>query len=184
MVVKYPSQSADQPDKRFCGQCGRLCQPLLNDNVGFGPCIDGADSPIECGDLRRAIASSYSLARFWDKGVHPDTQALVKRLGIPETLVTEWVESAARVSKAADEIRAARYDDASFVSQLMNWVRASDSGERLLILIEEMRTALDPTEGKRGCTYAAICDWHESLAKRAHAPLLDPGDWETSEDAA
>lgn len=175
----YPSSAADVPDKRFCGQCGRLCQPLINDNVGFGPCVEDAESPLECYSLRKQVTSSYVLAQQLGRDVHPDTVALTKRLGIPDSLVRQWVDKELRASAIREELARARYDDSSLLCQVAKWVRKGDADERIIALIDELRGALDPTEGGTlEMTFGQIADWHQHVATRASDLLSDPGDWE------
>jgi len=107
---------------------------------------------------------------------------LVKRLGIPQSLVEQWVAKAERVQGARNELRQMRYGPPSFVTLASDWISKDDSGDRLLALIEELRTALDPTHGgDQRLTWGEISEWYERLGKRAHEILSDPGDWETSE---
>ncbi len=184
-IVKYPSAQAHQPDKRFCGQCGRLCQPLINDNEGFGPCVEDAASPVECADLRRAIVNAHSLAKARGRGIHPETAALIARLGLPAELVAEWVAEALRAQAIRNQLARGRYGEggASFLRQLDEWMRQGDSGERLLALIEEMRLNLDPTEGgTKALSLVEIAAWHSSLALRAAEILDEIGDWEFGDE--
>ena len=108
-VVKYPSSAADAPDKRFCGQCGRMCQPLINDNVGFGPCIEDAPNVLECNSLRKAIVGSFTIAMQLERPVHDDTKALIARLGIPGSVVERWVGKELRAQAIHAELRQASY---------------------------------------------------------------------------
>lgn len=160
-----------------------MCQPLINDNVGFGPCIENAASPIECHDLRDQIVSSYTIARFMKRPVHEDTAALVRRLGIPEALIAEWVENASRISQAKEQLRMGMYGEGpcAFAKQAADWIGQADSDERLFAFIEQLRSALDPTEGgTRKITMGEISEWHARLANRAADVLADPGDWEAA----
>ncbi len=178
-VVKHPSTAAKESDSRFCGQCGRMCQPLINDNVGFGPCVDDAASPIECPTLQQAIVSSYTTARLMSKEPHPETQALVKRLGIPATMIDDWVAKADRAAAIKNEVRLGAYGEGpcAFLRQAADWIGQGDTDERLLALIDRLMTSLDPTQG-RNATMGEISEWHARLATRASELLSDPGDWE------
>lgn len=181
-IVKFPSASADQPDKRFCGQCGRLCQPLINNNIGFGPCVDDADSPIECDSLRRAVVSSHLIGLQMRRPVHADVTALTARLGIPDRIVKQWIDKELRAIAIRAELSNARYDEGSLLSQLLRWVQQGDADERIIALISELRTQLDPTGGgAQDMTMGQIADWFALVAKRASDILSDPGDWETGE---
>lgn len=180
-VVKYPSSAAGEPDRRFCGQCGRRCQPLINDNAGFGPCIDDADSALECPSLRQQIVNSYTMAKALNRPVHADTAALVFRLGIPEAMLNGWMAKAERVSIIHHEVSAGALGDPkfAFVDQALEWIGEGDSEERLLALIEVLRIGLDPTEKEtRSLTMGEIMDWYARVGKRANEILSDAGDWE------
>lgn len=185
-TVKFPAARASEQDKRFCGLCGRMCQPLVNDNAGFGPCIDDAASPIDCHDLRRAIVQAHVIAKALESDLNPEWAALIARLGIPPELVAEWVAKGERVTAAQEFLSRGRYEGmggAPWINALRDWVGEADSDERLLLVVEELRLALDPTAGgTKTLSYGEISDWYGSLADRAKDILADPGDWEMGEE--
>lgn len=178
-VVKFPSSAVDQADERFCGQCGRMCQPLINDNKGFGPCVDGAPSVLECPTLQRAIVSSIGIADASQREVHPETKALIQRLGIPASIIAEWVDKAKRVLLIRHELRQQKYVEGSALNQVADWIGQADSDERLIALIEELKVRVSP-DAIGSLTFGDISNWYAQLSERAAQVLADPGDWEAA----
>ena len=187
-VVKYPSKVASEPDRRFCGQCGRRCQPIINDNVGFGPCIEGADNVLDCRDFRVTIVSAHQIAEVQKRPIHPETQALIDRLGIPASSIEEWVGEYKRRQATAEYLRCGEYgqaDGAPFMPALIEWVAAGNAHEKIIALIDELKVHLDPTEGgTKALSYLEICEWFDRLGDEAKETLSDPGDWEMSDGEA
>lgn len=185
-VVKYPTAAAGDPDTYFCGQCGRRCQPLINDNVGFGPCIDGAASVIECGAFRSAITNSFRVAAQFGRAVHPETAALVARFGVPQAIIDGWIADADRRQSIADYLRRGQYEDveggAPFMRALCDWIAEGNADDKIVALIADLKVYCDPTEGGgRPLNMIEITDWFERLGRRAADVLSDPGDWEPGE---
>lgn len=182
-VVKYPSNAAHEPDENFCGQCGRRCQPLINDNKGFGPCISGAASVIECDDFQTAIVNGFRVAKALERDVHPDTAALVARLGVPQGVIDGWIGDADRRQQIADYLRRGEYEGvdggAPFMRALCDWLGDGHADDKIVALIAELKVYCDPTEGgEKPLSWIDICAWFERLGKRAAELLADPGDWE------
>lgn len=184
-IVKFPSNAADEPDCRFCGLCGRRVQPLDASGEGFGPCIEGVETVIDCGDVRRSVVNAHTFAEALEKPLNPEWQAFIARLGIPAALVAEWVAKGKRVAAIKEFVARGKYEGmggALFMPALADWLDGGDADEKILVLLDELRVHLDPTEGgTRLLTLIQLADWYERLGKRGAEILSEMPDFEPAE---